>query len=131
MARPQRGKREKPVRLTQASAQAIRTHVRDTFARILSRSPDIRTEVFTDEGFGPNIGKLAISVRDNAYLLRVTIFKENLEVEVHKCANGQMDLDAPFFRYHCPNTQLGKLKKAALILVKKMSHREVHDVMST
>jgi hypothetical protein len=115
------------------SVKATREHVRDTFARILERSPDVRTSVLGD-GFAVYEGMLHITMRGYEYTLQVIIGKE-LSIVVMKCtvnhSESSVDLVESFFRYNCPASKIGKLRKTALILLKKMDHREIHDVMST
>lgn len=123
------------------SVKATREHVRDTFARILERSPDVRTSVLGDE-FTFCGGALHITHREYEYTLQVIVGKE-LSIVVMKCtvpsfsvplinhSESSVDLVEPFFRYSCPASKIGKLRKMALILLKKMDHREIHDVMST
>lgn len=123
-------KREKQVRLTGPSAKAVREHVRDTFARVLNRSPECQTTV-SGEDNGYAAGRMSITVRDNVYQMQVTLFRDQLNIEVYKQDGDNLDVTQSFFRYRCPVTQIGKLRKTALILARKMSHREVHDVMKS
>jgi hypothetical protein len=55
--------------------------------------------------------------------------KDEVRVFVNKLDGTEAFMPTTFFKYKCPAIQLGKLRKAALILLKKINLREVHDVM--
>ncbi len=118
----------------QERSVALREQVRDTFSRVLHRHPEVRTSIL-GESFGVFCGALHIHLRGNDYILQVTSFKK-LEVTVYKTDMDSLAsqpitgfADTRFFSYDCSAGKLGKLRKTALILLKKMDNREVHEVM--
>jgi hypothetical protein len=114
-------------------ADKTRTQVRDVFARVLRRDPDVRTSVL-GPSFGSLTGNLLVELRDSLFVVQVGTHAQ-LSVDVYKTTRAQLQ-DAgiplftnPYFRYNCPSNRMGKLRKIALILLKKMQHVEVYEVM--
>lgn len=116
-----------------------RRQVRDTFGRALRRDPDVRTSIL-GSSFGSLADQLLVELRDNLFVLQVTV-NAHLNVVVYKTSRdgllkesgtpwGVPALGDMFFQYSCPASKMGKLRKTALILLKKMQHVEVHEVMS-
>ena len=148
----QQRRRPKPGPKTPTARKNMKQHVRDVFARVLERSPDVDTFVLS-ETQGHYGGWLYIIHRSNYYLLNAMPSGTMLQVEVFKCHADKPYVENPegddfgtyfrnsegsfgengglFFKYMVQVNNPGKLKKMALILLKKMDYREVHDVMST
>jgi hypothetical protein len=123
-----------------AKSAQTRDQVRDVFGRALRRDPEVRTSLL-----GPSFGSLAdnllVELRDNLFVLQVHAGGPHLNIVVNKTTReGLMKEDGtsyqhpalgdPFFNYSCPMNKMGKLRKTALILLKKMQHIEIHEVMT-
>lgn len=91
--------------------------VRDTFMRVLSRSEGVEVKA-------KSLASCSIKLREHQYNLVVSVLGSDVVVRVVRLENFSV-----FFIYRCPSAQMGKIKKAALILAKKLGHREMHDVM--
>ena len=100
----------------------VRAQVRGAFARVLARDPGV---TITEDGFD-----LRIRLRDNTYVLSMWITTETMTVNVTKMSSGpEIPFGPTFFNYTCPTSKLGPLRRTALILLKKMQHAEVYEVM--
>ena len=132
---------DKKPRLTRASGRVVCLNVANTFASVLLRSPDVQVEVL-DSGSNHelhmlNKPKLRITHRDNVYWVRVNsrtdkvgtrifVYVENVDEDpANPGFPGQI-----FFKYVTSAIQLGKIRKTALILLKKMNNRVVFDIMN-
>lgn len=119
----------------QARGERARAQTQATFARVLRRDREVRTSEL-GERFGPLKGSLLLELRDNTYILQVLTWSGQMEVSVHKIQRDRLldtfplNSSTPFFHYKCSLQNQGKLRKTALILLKKMQHAEVFEVMS-
>jgi hypothetical protein len=116
-----------------------RQQVRDLFGRVLRRDPEVRTSLL-GSSFDKLADHLLVELRDNLFILQVQA-GSNLVVAVHKTSRDRLRTHAGdvyqhpalgdvFFQYSCPMNKMGKLRKVALILLKKMQHVEIHEVMN-
>ena len=118
---------------------AAREQIRDTFGRALRRDPEVRTSIL-GKSFEFLADSLLVELRDNLFVLQVHL-GTNLSVTVHKTSMDRLQtaagtpyqypsLGTPFFQYNCPINKMGKLRKTALILLKKIQFVEIHGVMT-
>jgi hypothetical protein len=114
---------------------AARDQAREAFARALRRDPEVRTSEL-GASFGSLRDSLLVELRDNTYILQVLTGAGQLNITVYRINRDKL-LDtfplassALFFSYKCSLQNQGKLRKTALILLKKMQHAEVYEVMS-
>lgn len=134
------GMLDKKPRLTRASGRVVCLNVSNMFASVLLRSPDVQVEVLDNGGNHElhmlNKPKLRVTHRDNVYWVRVNsrtnkdgtrifVYVEDLEDPANPGFPGQI-----FFKYATSAIQLGKIRKTALILLKKMNNRVVFDIMN-
>jgi len=130
------GMLDKKPRLTRASGRVVCHHMAKTFASVLSRSPNVQVEVL-DDGSNPelhtfNKPKLRITHRNITYFMRVTSRTDKVFIYVEDAAEP----DNPgfpgeiFFKYTTSAIQPGKIRKNALILLKKMEHRFIFEIMN-
>jgi hypothetical protein len=106
-------------RPAQPASFKMHKHVIDVFKRVLERDPDTRVKDM-------QATSATIHFRDTAFDMTVTVVNESLHVNVAK--RGADMFANTFFRYNCPVKRLGKLRKTALLLQKKISLVEVFEV---
>ncbi len=107
--------RPQPTDATSARLARVRDEVRGAFARVLARDPEVRVSPVEDS--------LDVRLRDKTYRLTVTVTLAAAMVYVQDEHGGL------FFSFNCPIARMGRLRKTALILYKKMQHAEVYEVM--
>lgn len=111
------------------STRLRRDSVRDVFARVLSRDH----EVSVVRGFSADPEGITIRLRDHEYELSTVSTRTHVSVIVFVLTEPDVCgfRRQKFFHYSCPISQLGQLRKTALILLKKMQMREVYLVMTS
>jgi hypothetical protein len=109
---------------TVARLTRVRDHVSETFARVLERDPSVR--VTRDKG------TLYIRFREKLYTLTVSVTATTMHLWVTKQEDpdvGAGSIPEAFFDYTSSIARMGRLRKTALVLFKKMQHAEVFEVM--
>jgi hypothetical protein len=105
----------------------VRVQVRDTFARVLARDPEVRvTTKMEPDGWD----FLEVRLRDNTYKLTVGVTEAAAVVYVLKNIQDDGVHQGMFFNFNCPIARMGRLRRTALVLLKKMQHAEVYEVMN-
>ena len=114
-------------------------HVIGVFARVLERNRE--TKVTLGE-----TSTARIIFRDNTLTMSVSVNLKTLSVLVHKGTDTASGGFIPqgslppryrypdsslFFSFSCPVNRMGRLRKTALILQKKLQYVEIHEVTSS
>jgi hypothetical protein len=107
----------------------VREQVRGAFVRVLTRDPGVRVIPGKEDDH-------EVHFRDRLYRLNVVVTAA--AVCVYLTRDDPFDYPVVdgstyrnmFFNYNCPISKMGRLRQTALILLKKMQHAEVYEVMS-
>ena len=102
-------------------------HVIGVFSRVLVRNRETQVGHIVHEENARG-GLVEVRFRGNVFILNSFVVGSTMSVTVTK--KGADAYSPAFFRYSCPVNRLGRLRKTALILQKKMSLVEVYEVMN-
>lgn len=116
--------RPAPTHATSPRLARVREQVRGAFVRVLTRDPGVRVIPGKEDDH-------EVYFRDRLYRLNVVVTAA--AVCVYLTRDDPSDYPVVrnmFFNYNCPISRMGRLRQTALILLKKMQHAEVYEVMS-
>ena len=124
--------RPAPTHATSPRLARVREQVRGAFVRVLARDPGVRVCAGAEDDhevyFRDRVYRLNVVVTQSAVCVYMTR-DDPFDYPVENARDGSMYRNM-FFNYNCPINKMGRLRQTALILLKKMQHAEVYEVMN-